>query len=427
MDQDKKDKDELKIMNKKLAQSLENVSVHLSEIMKKVLNLTVLVQDNVQEISRLKEENKQLKSHVERIDNDVEMCMYEQSSAKAEISKLKSHTSDRAIVPQLVRVVGVDPFEDGDTDVDGDEDNVPHFVDYRSETLCGGAQAAAPTDAVLDPVPSPAPAPAPAPAPSRAPEAASDIINGPVYLSAGHPVLTTVSLDDQNVPSAEQDYANALNHATIQENFDRLNKFKEQMLNEKLNRCIIISNIILNKQEIHTIRSNFWLNIKKLLSWLSLDFILYESKGVKLFKSGCIRIEYPDVWTAKNAIAKIIRHIKWLRQRREDLSDREEIALKIKFTRCTPPKFNQQRRVLSKIGNEMKKNKEIQFFDFAIINSRLILKTYNKDNGYRFYDENGPAGIPGRDERIIYNQNHSGTNPQTWNLAATRERELTEQ
>ena len=75
----------------------------------------------------------------------------------------------------------------------------------------------------------------------------------------------------------------------------------------------------------------------------------------------------------------------------------------------------------------MKKNKDIQFFDYAIINSRLILKTYNKDNGYRFYDENGPAEIPGRDGRIIYNENHSGTNPQTWNLAATRERELTEQ
>ena len=94
-------------------------------------------------------------------------------------------------------------------------------------------------------------------------------------------------------------------------------------------------------------------------------------------------------------------------------------------------KYNLQRRVLSKIGNEMKKKQEIQFFDFVIINSRLVLKTFSKDNGYRFYDENGPAGIPGRDERIIYNQNHSGTNPQTWNLAATRratrERELTEQ
>ena len=406
---------------KKLAESLENVSVHLSEIMKKVLKLTVLVQDNVQEISRLKEENKQLKSHVEKIDNDIEMCMYEQSSAKAEISQLKSHTSDRANVPQLVRVVGVEDVPQfGDTDLCGDEDNVPHFVDFwensRSETPCsGGAQAAAPSDAGLDPVPARAPAraPAPAPAPSRAPDAASDIINA--------------SLDNDIAPSADQDNVDPQNYAIIQENVDRLNKFKEQILNEKLNRCIIISNIIFNKQEINTIRSNFWLNIKKLLSWLSLDFILYESKGVKLYKSGCIRIEYPDVWTAKNSIAKIIRHIKWLRQRREDLSDREEIALKIKFTRCTPPKFNQQRRVLSKIGNEMKKNKVIQFFDFVIINSRLILKTYNKDNGYRFYDENGPAGIPGRDERIIYNANHSGTNPQTWNLAATRERELTEQ
>ena len=88
--------------------------------------------------------------------------------------------------------------------------------------------------------------------------------------------------------------------------------------------------------------------------------------------------------------------------------------------RCTLPKYNQQRRFLSKIGNETKKNKEIQFFDY-VINSKLILKTYNKDSGYRFYDENGPVGYPGRDERVIYNESHSGTNSQTWNLAVTRE------
>ena len=122
--------------------------------------------ENFKEISRLKEENKQLKSQVEKIDNDIETCMYEQSSTKAEISQLKSHISDRASVPQLIRVVGVDPYED--TDLGGDEDNMPHFVDHwensRPETPCsGGAQAAAPTDAVLDPVPARAPAPAPAP------------------------------------------------------------------------------------------------------------------------------------------------------------------------------------------------------------------------------------------------------------------------
>ena len=188
--------------------------------------------------------------------------------------------------------------------------------------------------------------------------------------SVGHSAPTAASLDDENFPSADQDNVDAQNYAdyaTIQDNVDRLNKFKEQMLNQKLNRCIIISNIIFNKQEINTIRSKFWLNIEKLLRWLSLDFISYASKGVKLYKSGSIRIEYPDVWTAKNSIAKIIWHIKWLRQRQEDLSKREEIALKIKFTRCTPPKYNQQRRVLSKIGNEMRKNKEIQFFYYVML------------------------------------------------------------
>ena len=51
----------------------------------------------------------------------------------------------------------------------------------------------------------------------------------------------------------------------------------------------------------------------------------------------------------------------------------------------------------------MKKNQEILFFDFVIINSRLVLKTFSKDNGYRFYDEEGPANYPGSDELDIYN------------------------
>ena len=200
---------------------------------------------------------------------------------------------------------------------------MPHFVDYWENSR----SADAPTEAAL------------APAPAQA--ATPDTTNSPVYLSVGVPAPTAASLeDDSAVPSADQNYA------TIQDNVDRLNKFKEQMLNQKLNRCIIISNIIFNKQEINTIRSKFWLNIEKLLRWLSLDFISYASKGVKLYKSGSIRIEYPDVWTAKTSIAKIIWHIKWLRQRREDLSEREEIALKIKFTRCTPPKYNQHSKDL---------------------------------------------------------------------------------
>lgn len=344
-------------MDPALVESLQNVSANLSEAMQKVSQLTNLVLDNVREIASL----------------------------KAEILQLKSHTPDRASVQQPVRAAGVETYENvpqlEDSDWGEDEGNVPHFVDYWENSR----SADAPTEAAL----------APAPAPAQA--ATPDTTNSPVYLSVGVPAPTAASLeDDSAVPSADQNYA------TIQDNVDRLNKFKEQMINEKLNRSIIISNAI-SKQEINTIRSNFWLNIKKHLRWLSLDFILHESKGVKLYKSGSIRIEYSDVWRAKNAIANIIQHIKWLKQRREDLSVREEKALQIKFTRCTPPKYNLQRRVLSKIGNEMKKNQEILFFDFVIINSRLVLKTFSKDNGYRFYDEEGPANYPGSDELDIYN------------------------
>ena len=265
-------------MDPALVESLQNVSANLSEAMQKVSQLTNLVLDNVREIASL----------------------------KAEILQLKSHTPDRASVPpvpQPVRVAGVETYENvpqlEDSDWGEDEGNVPHFVDYWEDSR----SADAPTEAAL------------APAPAQA--ATPDTTNSPVYLSVGVPAPTAASLeDDSAVPSADQNYA------TIQDNVDRLNKFKEQMINEKLNRSIIISNAI-SKQEINTIRSNFWLNIKKHLRWLSLDFILHESKGVKLYKSGSIRIEYPDVWTAKNSIAKIIWHIKWLRQRREDLSERE--------------------------------------------------------------------------------------------------------
>ena len=78
MDQDEEDKDELKKMIIVLAESLKNVSAHLSEAMQKVSQLTNLVLDNVREIASL----------------------------KAEILQMKSHTSDR------VRVAGVDTYED---------------------------------------------------------------------------------------------------------------------------------------------------------------------------------------------------------------------------------------------------------------------------------------------------------------------------
>ena len=139
LDQDKEDKDELKIMNIVLVESLKNVSGNLSEAMQKVSQLTNLVLDNVREIASL----------------------------KAEILQIKSHTPDRASVPQPVRVAGVDTHENvpqfEDSDWGEDEENVPHFVDYwensRSESPCRGAQAAAPTEAALDPIPAPAPAP----------------------------------------------------------------------------------------------------------------------------------------------------------------------------------------------------------------------------------------------------------------------------
>ena len=51
MDQDEK---EAPVNFKKLAETLEKVSVHLTETLKKVSNLTVLVHENVKEISRLK-------------------------------------------------------------------------------------------------------------------------------------------------------------------------------------------------------------------------------------------------------------------------------------------------------------------------------------------------------------------------------------
>ena len=177
-------------MDPALVESLQNVSANLSEAMQKVSQLTNLVLDNVREIASL----------------------------KAEILQLKSHTPDRASVQQPVRAAGVETYENvpqlEDSDWGEDEGNVPHFVDYWEDSR----SADAPTEAAL----------APAPAPAQA--ATPDTTNSPVYLSVGVPAPTAASLeDDSAVPSADQNYA------TIQDNVDRLNKFKEQMINEKLN------------------------------------------------------------------------------------------------------------------------------------------------------------------------------------------------
>ena len=51
MDQDEEDINELKKMIIVLAESLKNVSAHLSEAMQKVSQLTNLVLDNIREIA----------------------------------------------------------------------------------------------------------------------------------------------------------------------------------------------------------------------------------------------------------------------------------------------------------------------------------------------------------------------------------------
>ena len=124
--------------------------------------------------------------------------------------------------------VGANAHEDF-IDWGEDEGNVPHFVDYWENSR----SADAPTEAAL----------APAPAPPQA--ATPDTTNSPVYLSVGVPAPTAASLeDDSAVPSADQNYA------TIQNNVDRLNKFKEQ-------RQFINSSSILVTKKIQDIRKIF--------------------------------------------------------------------------------------------------------------------------------------------------------------------------
>ena len=62
------------------------------------------------------------------------------------------------------------------------------------------------------------------------------------------------------------------------------------------------------------------------------------------------------------------------------------VAQNIKFSICTPPRFSRERRLLATEGMRLKNIGKIKYFDFIVIHGRLITKTFQRLDGYQFYE-----------------------------------------
>ena len=157
-------------------------------------------------------------------------------------------------------------------------------------------------------------------------------------------------------------------------------------------KSLLISN--LGIENVDLMRENHYPKIKHYLRGRDLGFLLDDGavkvSNVRLYKSGAIKIRYSEEWMAHYHFKKITDFIKEFKSDRRYWGDRTyEMAHRIKFQVCTPPRYSKERRVLADEGMRLKRSGTIKFFDFLVIKGKLIMKTFQRLDGYQFYEVNG--------------------------------------
>lgn len=157
-------------------------------------------------------------------------------------------------------------------------------------------------------------------------------------------------------------------------------------------KSLLISN--LGIENVDQMRENHYPKIKNYLCGRDLGFLLDNGatkvSNVRLYKSGAIKIRYSEEWMAHYHFKKITDMIKEYKSDRRYWGERTyQMAHRIKFQVCTPPRFSKERRVLADEGMRLKRSGTIKFFDFLVIQGKLIMKTFQRLDGYQFYEVNG--------------------------------------
>ena len=133
---------------------------------------------------------------------------------------------------------------------------------------------------------------------------------------------------------------------------------------------------------------NFWPNLRMQLRCLGLENIMTGAEKIIKLKSGALRITYrtaSDACFVINSLRATIGHMKTACRNEYGLyengfgqaidDDTVSRVMKIKFTRLIPNRFNAERKKLQKLGNFLKAQKKIVWFDLHVIKGVVILKT----------------------------------------------------
>ena len=180
------------------------------------------------------------------------------------------------------------------------------------------------------------------------------------------------------------------NHALSKEDtIKKILKMHQSAEDEKTKRTVLFSNIDYPSvpEAVHD-KMNFWPNLRMQLRCLGLENIMTGAEKIIKLKSGALRITYRTASDARfviNSLRAKIGYMKTARRNEYGLFENgfgqaiDDVTvsrvMKIKFTRLIPNRFNTERKKLQKLGNFLKAQKKIVWFDLHVIKGSVILKT----------------------------------------------------
>ena len=207
--------------------------------------------------------------------------------------------------------------------------------------------------------------------------------------------MTETSMVEEVSSVSEQTYEQYQGPGSDSENLNKMNlidkilklEAKAKIQNDlECKKSLLISNLGLDNVDL--MRDNHYPKIRYFLRQCDLGFVLdQKNSNVRLYKSGAIKIRYDQEYMARHTFNRITKWVKEVKGDREFFTERiYNVAQNIKFSICTPPRFSRERRLLATEGMRLKNIGKIKYFDFIVIHGRLIMKTFQRLDGYQFFE-----------------------------------------
>ena len=217
-------------------------------------------------------------------------------------------------------------------------------------------------------------------------------------ISESAAATTETSMGEEVSSASEQTNEQYQGPGSDSENFNKMNlidkilklEAKAKIQNDlECKKSLLISNLGLDNVDL--MRDNHYPKIRYFLRQCDLGFVLdsltHRNSNVRLYKSGAIKIRYDQEWMARHTFNTITKWVKEVKGDRDFFTERiYNVAQNIKFSICTPPRFSRERRLLATEGMRLKNIGKIKYFDFIVIHGRLIMKTFQRLDGYQFFE-----------------------------------------